>query len=401
MFDNTAVLHTMAMLNEQTHMPAPLSPNRRLAPAEQYVADFFRAHNWFVEVPPHVPNGADLIIRRGKQQFVVEIKALSESRPDRVLPMLSMAILQAQVAAEEFINARPLAIVYVPEASPVLAKHVDSFAQRFSQGVPVGLISGRGEQYFSGGTFQELNRLPEESRRSATARPQQAINLFSDLNQWMLKLLLAWELPEGLLNAPKKQFRNGSDLAEAAQVSAMSASRFLQQLRSEGYLSDSSPHLTLVRREELFHRWDAAAMRSCPEMPCRFLLRAPVPQQIRGLLGRHPEDTCLGLFAAADELHIGHVSGVPPYVYVRKLPQVGASDWSGLMAHPVERPDLILRQAPFPQSTFRGAIDRNGLMVTDIIQTWLDVRHHPARGAEQATLIYEKFLSPIVGNRST
>jgi hypothetical protein len=401
MFDNTAVLNKMAVLNEQTHMPAPLSPNSRLAPAEQYVADFFRAHNWFVEVPPHVPNAADLIIRRGKQQFVVEIKALSESRPDRVLPMLSMAILQAQVAAEEFINARPLAIVYVPEASPVLAKHVDSFAQQFSQGVPVGLISGRGEQYFSGGAFQELNRLPEEFRRSATARPQQAINLFSDLNQWMLKLLLAWELPEGLLNAPKKQFRNGSDLAEAAQVSAMSASRFLQQLRSEGYLSDSSPHLTLVRREELFRRWDAAAMRSCSEMPCHFLLRAPVPQQIRGLLGRHPEDACLGLFAAADELHIGHVSGVPPYVYVRKLPQVGASDWSGLMAHPVERPDLILRQAPFPQSTFRGAIDRNGLMVTDIIQTWLDVKHHPARGAEQATLIYEKFLSPIVGNRST
>jgi hypothetical protein len=374
MFDNTAMLSKMAVLYEQPHMPAPLSPNRRLAPAEQYVADFFRAHHWFVEVPPHVPNGADLIIRRGQQRFVVEIKALSESRPDRVLPMLSMAILQAQAAAEEFDNALPLAIVYVPEASPVLAKHVDSFAQRFAQDVPVGLVSGRGEQYFSGGAFQELNRLPEESRRSATARPQQAINLFSDLNQWMLKLLLAWELPEGLLNAPKKQFRNGSELAEAARVSAMSASRCLQQLRSEGYLSDSSPHLTLVRREELFRRWGAASMRSCPETPCRFLLRAPVPQQIRGLLGRHPEDACLGLFA-------------------------GAPDWSGLMAHPVERPDLILRQAPFPQSTFRGAIDRNGLMVTDVIQTWLDVMHHPARGAEQAALIYEKFLSPIVGNR--
>lgn len=139
-------------------------------------------------------------------------------------------------------------------------------------------------------------------------------------------------------------------------------------------------------------------MRSCPEMPCRFLLRAPATQQIRGLLDRHPEDACLGLFAAADELNIGHVSGVPPYVYVRKLPQVGSADWPELMASPSERPDLILRQAPFPQSTFRGAIDRNGLMVTDAIQTWLDTMHHPARGAEQAALIYEKFLSPIVGS---
>jgi hypothetical protein len=377
-------------------MPAPLSPNRRIPPAEQHVADFFRSHDWSVEVPPHAPNGADLIIWRGKQRFVVEIKALTESRPDRVLPMLSMAILKAKAAAEHFSNALPLAIVHVPEASPALAKRVDSFARQFAQDMPVGLISGRGERYFSGGEFQELNRLPEKSRRSTAARPLHAINLFSDLNQWMLKLLLAWELPEGLLNAPKKQFRNGSDLAEAAQVSAMSASRFLQQLRSEGYLSDSSPHLTLVRREELFRRWGSAAMRSCPEMPCRFLLRTPAPQQIRGLLGRHPEDACLGLFAAADELHIGHVSGVPPYIYVRKLPLVGASDWSGLMAHPVERPDLILRQAPFPQTTFRGAIDRNGLMVTDVIQTWLDTMHHPTRGAEQADLIYEKVLSPIV-----
>ncbi|MFT3815969.1 MAG: RpiR family transcriptional regulator [Acidovorax sp.] len=339
-----------------------------------------------------------MIIQRGKQRFVVEIKALSESRPDRVLPMLSMAILQAQAAAEEFNNALPLAIVHVPELSPALAKHVDSFAQRFAKDVAVGLISGRGEQYFSGTAFQELNRLPEESRRSAAARPPQAINLFSDLNQWMLKLLLAWDLPEGLLNAPKKKFRNGSDLAEAAQVSAMSASRFLQQLRSEGYLSDSSPHLKLVRREELFRRWGAAAMRSSPEMPCRFLLRAPVAQQTRGLLGRHAKDACLGLFAAADELNIGHVSGVPPYVYVRKLPQVSSPDWPELMASPSERPDLILRQAPFPQSTFRGAIDRNGLMVTDGIQTWLDTMHHPTRGVEQSDLIYEKVLSPIVGS---
>lgn len=298
------MLNKMAVVNHQAHMRAPLSQNKRVAPAEQYVADFFRAHEWVVEVPPHEPNGAHLIIRRGKQRFVVEIKALSESRPDRVLPMLSMAILQARVAAEEFNNALPLAIVYVPDASPALAKHVDSFAQRFAQDVPVGLVARRGEQYFSGEAFQELNRLPEQSRRSTAARPQRTINLFSDLNQWMLKLLLARELPEGLLNAPRKKFRNGSDLAEAAQVSAMSASRFLQQLRSEGYLSDSSPYLKLVRCEELFRRWGAAAMRCSLEMPCRFLLRAPVAQQIRGLLGRHPEDACLGLFAAADELLI-------------------------------------------------------------------------------------------------
>ena len=394
-FDIMAMVYKMAEVIGLHRMPPPPSPTGLAASAEQYVAELFRSHDWSVEVPPHAPDSADLIVRRGKHRFIVEIKAVSESRPDRVLPMLSMAILQARTAAVGFNNALPLAIVHVPEASLALVKHIESFAQKFATDVPVGLTSGRGERYFRGAALEALNRLPEQSRRSAAARPLQAINLFSDLNQWMLKLLLAQELPAGLLNAPKRPYRNGADLAEAAQVSAMSASRFLQQLRSDGHLDESSPHLKLVRREELFRRWGAATMRTGPEIPCRFLLKAPVAQQIQGLLHKHPHDACLGLFAAADALHLGHVSGVPPHIYVRKLPRVGSSNWSGLMASADQAPDLILRQAPFPQSTFRGAVDRNGLMVTDVIQTWLDAMHHPTRGAEQADLIYKKVLSPI------
>lgn len=378
-------------------MPVPSSPNKHVH-SNQYVADFFRSNGWSVEVPHEGPLSSDLLIRRGKHRFIVEIKALSEGRPDRVLPVLSMAILQAKAAAELSGNVLPLAIIFVPEASLSLTKHVEVFAQKFAKDVPVGVISGRGEQYFSSGVFQQLNRLPEQPSRSLASHRSPAINLFSDLNQWMLKLLLASELPSGLLNAPKRQFKSGSDLAEAAQVSVMTASRFLQQLRREGFLSDTSHHLKLVRREELFRRWGAAAMRTCPEIPCRFLLRAPAAQQIRGLLGHHSKDACLGLFAAADEFDIGHVSGVPPYVYVPKLPKVGASDWPGIMAETSDRPDLILRQASFPQSTFRGAVNHDGILVTDILQVWLDVMNHPTRGSEQAGLIYKKYLLPLVGN---
>ena len=51
----------------------------------------------------------------------------------------------------------------------------------------------------------------------------------------MLKVLLAPEVPEELLSAPREQYRNASQLAEAAQVSVMSAFRFVQQLQVEGY----------------------------------------------------------------------------------------------------------------------------------------------------------------------
>lgn len=68
------------------------------------------------------------------------------------------------------------------------------------------------------------------------------------------------------------------------------------------------------------------------------------------------------------------------------------------MDAPSEAPDIVLRQALFPQSTFRGAVHRDGLIVADVIQVWLDVAHHPARGEEQAELIYQKVLRPIVEN---
>lgn len=366
--------------------------------AERYVAEFFRSHGWGVqELDDHI-HDAYLHIQRANQHFIVEVKSVSEARPDRVLPMLSMAILEAKAAAERAGNADALAIVCVPQLPQALASRVLQFAQHFAQGVDVGVLSWRGEQCFSGDELRSLNLLPQEQGRFVDKAPPKAVNLFSDANQWMLKLLFAWELPDGLLNAPKMRFRSGSELAAVAKVSAMSASRFLQQLRSEGFLNDSSSSLNLVRREELFRRWSASAMRSSQEMPCRFLLRIPAEQQIRDVLSKHPEDACLGLFAAADELEVGHVSGVPPYVYVRKLPEVGEADWPGLMAYPSGRPDLILRQALFPKSTFMGCINRNGLLVADIFQVWLDVSNHPSRGQEQAELIYQKYLFPLINS---
>ncbi|WP_280640424.1 hypothetical protein [Cupriavidus pinatubonensis] len=40
---------------------------------------------------------------------------------------------------------------------------------------------------------------------------------------------------------------------------------------------------------------------------------------------------------------------------------------------------------------------RDGIPVTDIIQTWLDVSAHPARGAEQAAELGHRILANVVG----
>ena len=377
--------------------PLELSASRHQQ-AESLVADVLSSRGWRLDAS-HDSNdrGADLIMERSGQRFAVEIKSLVEGRADRALPLLSLAILQAKAHARKIKGAKPLAVLWVGHASPSLASHIRSFAANYAEGVAVGIVSGNGFRHFVGPPFDELNAAPGNDQWPAQRSPHKVVNLFSDLNQWMIKLLLANEVPETLLSAPRGDFRSGAELAAAAGASAMSASRFLQQLRSEGFLDENSPGLRLVRRKELFDRWRAAVSRPAPEMPMRFVLRAPVKEQLRKLLAIKPGQACLGLFAAAEVLKLGHVSGVPPYVFVPKLPQSGDQKWRALrLVSSGDAPDLILRQAAFPLSTFRGAVQRDGWFASDVIQTWLDVGLHPARGAEQAELIYARFLHQVV-----
>lgn len=397
MLNNAALLSTMAALGA---FPVPVveSSSSRYREAESSVADLFRSHGWRSDASiDRGGGGADLVLERDGQRFAVEVKALAEGRADRVLPLLSMAILQAKAHAREVGGAKPLAVLWVGHASPSLGNHLRSFAKSYAEGVPVGVVSENGFRHFVGHPFDELNAEPKSEHWRASRSSHQVVNLFSDLNQWMLKILLANEIPDALLSAPRINVRSGAELADAAGASTMSVSRFLQQLRNEGFLDENSRGPRLVRRADLFERWRAAALRPVPELAVRFVLRAPVRQQLQDLIAKQSPDACLGLFAAAEELKFGHVSGVPPHLLVHKLPHADDKKWRSV--RPVasgDAPDFILRQVAFPQSVFRGAVHRDGWAASDVIQTWLDVGSHPARGAEQAELIYAKFLRPIV-----
>ena len=360
------------------------------------VAERFRAGRWKVNREQAVgPRQADLVIRKGQKAYVVEVKASSESRADRVLPLLSQAILQAQAYAHAGPKLRPLAVVRVPDASPLLIAQVRAFANEYASHVSVGIVGEHGGQYFSGEGLEDLNAdAPPpslSSARSSSRRP----HIFSDLNQWMLKVLLAPEIPEHFLSAPRQQYRNASELAAAAKVSIMSAFRFIEHLKDEGFLDEGSKPLNLVRRADLFRRWQSEALRaSKKDMPMQFLIRGRVDEQIRQQAARG--GACVGLFAAADALRLGHVKGVPPYLYVRKLNRLDLKVWPALPAPSQAVPDFILRQAAAPQSVFRGAVHSGDVAICDVLQVWLDVSAHPSRGEEQADFIRRKVLRQII-----
>lgn len=371
------------------------APGRRGQHAEALVAALFDKAGWQVRRPTEpAPSRPDMVVQRRGASYAVEVKAAPEGRSDRLIPLWSQACLQAIRAAGD--QHPPLAVVAAPRIALRSAEQILKFAAEFAPDAAAGVVDFAGLRRFQGPHLEGLNsdevQLPSMSRSSLR---NEATDLFSDLNQWMLKVLLAPELPERLLSAPRGRYRNASQLARAAKVSVMSAFRLVQQLQREGYLHESKPYLNLVRREDLFRRWQASAVRRVKEVPVRFVLRKDPQVELRNMLrsGR----ACLALFAAAEALNIGFVHGVPPYVYLQRLGPASVAAWKSiLLAEPGEKPDVILRQAPAPQSVFRGLVRVDDLPVSDIVQLWLDLFSHPSRGREQADLIRKRVLGPVI-----
>ncbi len=340
---------------------------------------------------------ADLLARRRKVVYAVELKAGAEGRSDRLVPLFAQAALQVRRGGK---NVVPLAVVSAPKISHRAAEQVLDFAAKYAPDVAAGVFDSEGLRLFRGPSLEDLNAAPARpSPVVGSGASRDSRNLFSDLNQWMLKVLLANELPDHLLSAPRGHYRNASQLSQAAQVSVMSAFRFVQQLQEEGHLRESASSLDLVRRQQLFLRWQASSHRSVREVQMRFRLPGNSQVQLRKGLGSGR--ACLALFAAADALKLGFVQGVPPHIYVERVQPSSLAAWKNLRpCEAGEQPDVLLRQAPAPSSIFRGMVRADGVAAADVLQVWLDVASHPARGQEQADLIRNRVLAPIINRGS-
>jgi hypothetical protein len=390
----------------------PSRPNSHpgSAEAQDYLsrlADHFRRNGWRVKASPSAGSrSADLAVSRGGKRYIVELKVSSEGRRDRLIPLLSQAILQARAianAASEPIV--PLAIVAAPVISPSSAEGVMRFLVDVAPDVAAGIFDREGFWRFAGSDFERLNVSPVRPARRQKLAPPDSAYLFSDLNQWMLKVLLAPFVVEGLLEAPRKEYRNASELAAAANVSVMSAFRLVRQLRQEGFLDDESDSLRLVRREELMRRWQAVYLRSVPEIPLRWIIPSKNERRLQSALNelqahsRGKEASapraCLGLFSAAESLGFGFVHGVLPCLYMEKLDRAVLGRMGLSPEGTEQKPDVYVRVPAFRESVFRAVVERDGVPAADILQVWLDVSSHPARGDAQAQEIRRRALAPI------
>jgi hypothetical protein len=57
-------------------------------------------------------------------------------------------------------------------------------------------------------------------------------------------------------------------------------------------------------------------------------------------------------------------------------------------------PDAYIRIPENKEAVFRSAVQCNDILVSDILQVWLDVSNHPTRGKEQSDEIWRRVLAP-------
>lgn len=370
-------------------------------PHEQQVlaalADLFSEAGWLVEEPSGPPGKAtsDLLVRRGDVAYCVELKVSSEGRADRLVPLWAQAYLQAQRATPE--GCEPLPIVVAPSISERVLQQVVDFAHRNAPAVALGVIDLHGRRHLEGhSALAELSGHSDLLVKSHT--PVRRTTLFTDINQWLLKVLLAPWLPASQTSAPRGEYRNATELAHAAKVSVMSAFRLVEALRTEGHLGENDGVLRVARRRELLERWRAwSASRIPRELPAVFVLPSSPRADLHAVLERSNVGTCLALFAAADALDIGFIRGVPPHVYLPRLTSVAVGNLHQVVvAATGEQPHLLLREAPAPRSVFRCAVPTKSGLATDVLQTWLDVSAHPSRGREQADVIERRVLARLL-----
>ena len=387
-------------------MPKLLKAERQY---EAQLAQLFRESGWLVS-SPQVPVGIDLFIQKDNLQYAVELKRAAESRRDRIVPLLAEAILQAQAYSRNLPHARPLAVVASPHLSHPVIDQALEFRKAYADDVAVGLFDDHGFRVFRGPGLEGLDSPSRDLEHQKSFLPKlQSYPIFSDLGQWMLKVILAQHLDPKFLRAARQNLHNASALALAAGVSPISASRLLRQLEAEGFLDSYAGNLRLVRIHDLLEEWQAASRRAYKGIPCRWInghsekqlqsaLRSyaagPLSRVQPGILGSgRPLRVCLGLFAQA--FGLGFVHGVPPVIYIESL-DAELLQCLGISSQKAERADVHLRIPVHKESIFRAAVDQGGVPICDALQVWLDVSNHPSGRKEQANLLRERILDPLL-----
>ena len=219
----------------------------------------------------------DLDVSFDGRRYAVELKAAGRNRSEVLHGMMAAALIQARRHAISIGQSKPLPIVAVSNLSDRAVNSVAEFMSREAPDSAWGLLDRTGRLHLRGIEGVELERVTRQRPRPRVPT-QHELDPFTDLGQWMAKVLVAARLPPRLLSAPRGKLSRARHLAFAADVSVPTAARWTRLMRDQGLLDESSGRLRLARTREFFERWRRIAGAVPPrEVPVRFRLPSAKP----------------------------------------------------------------------------------------------------------------------------
>ncbi len=360
---------------------------------ERHLGAALKAAGWSL-LPGDTP--VEFWTAKGARRYRILFRQAPDARRSAIQALLADAVLRGRAGSRGLF----VAVVGAPAISAAMARSIEQYLAEVAPDQPFGYVDERGLVRFHGLGLEAARGEPSRGAplRAAQDRPR---DVFSDLNQWLLKVLAGRKLPAEMISIPREPVLSAAELAARGRVSAPAAWRLYRALKDSGHLDDAG-NLSLVR--DLMARWRAAAERPQQRVGAKWILpgRAPLDRLRSALADLRKEaeqpSACLGLFAACDALGVGHVRGAPVHLYVRHVEPELLERLGVAIAPNGQRPDLLLRVARWPESLFRAAVDVDAVPVADVIQCWLDVSGEPVRGAEQAAFIWRRVLGPAIAN---
>lgn len=331
----------------------------------------------------------DLVYSHPRGQLFIWIKQVGTSSIADVLGRFALSLLE--VRQRVYGSSIPLHVVVLPRLGQKTRKAVQEFMSLHSPQSAWGLIDHAGSVFISIPTWDFYLDEPSEDSLSHWPRnlPQR---LFTDLNRWMLKVLLLAEAPPSQWGGPIQHVSTPTELHRVAGVSVEKAHQFFRAFEDAGHIRRTRTRIEVVHKRTLMDKWfHDEQVRPPIRIPTRWIFGEPSNlDQIFLKQGTSSAFAVCG-FEACSRMQLLHAPIPRREIYVSIDPSKALVDWD-LEQCPEHSAHVYLRHMNFPESIMRGRHVTANFPVVDVLQAALDVCNDAARGREQAEYLLAHVL---------
>lgn len=338
-------------------------------------------------------HGVDVIANRSGHRAAVLVKHLATMRIRDLEGQLAagVLVLQRHSSAAEV----PL-VVIVTRRFAARAEHAaEQFMDTYAPGVGWCLLARDGRLRLKapdlGLDIREQTNRPPTPPRATTTR------LFTDLNRWLLKVMLMRAQPPTSWGGPRAglPYRNPTELHRVAGVSLETAHRFVRTFEAADFIRRAPEGLRIVRADALFEQWLHDERTRAPmRMPARGLYGSVERNDLLVMLEAAGTRHAIGGYAACAELGLLHATRQQLDIHVDTDAAQALLILELEACEPRDATVWIVRSR-YRESVFRGVTQTDQGPVVDELQAALDVIHDPGRGNEQAKFIVSRLLASL------